>query len=93
MTELKRGMMDEKRLHELVGQQCAILFDGPYADWPVKGYPAWVVIEAVESSTVTMRPLLGGPSVQADVLTIDRVWDERDPFLDSINQGASSKRP
>lgn len=47
-------------MKELIGWECCCVFNLPHTDWPIAGYPAWVVVDAVDMPMVKMRSRFGG---------------------------------
>jgi len=41
-------------LRELIGKECAVVFNLEPQDWPFPGYPAWLVVEDVDLPLVKM---------------------------------------
>lgn len=41
-------------MKELVGKVCRCIFALPFHEWPVAGYPAWVMVLAVDMPMVKL---------------------------------------
>jgi hypothetical protein len=41
-------------MEELIGKRCSIIFDLPGTDWPLPGYPAWAVVEAIDMPMIKL---------------------------------------
>lgn len=55
-------MKSKSPLEELVGQEVQINFGGLPSEWPISGYPAWAIIEAVEPPLIKIRAKFGNGS-------------------------------
>ena len=44
-------------MKELIGKECAIVFNLPDEDWPIHGYPAWATVEAVDMPMIKLDDL------------------------------------
>lgn len=42
-------------MNELVGKACRCEFSLPFTEWPIPGFPAWVIVDAVDMPMVKMR--------------------------------------
>lgn len=47
-------------MKELIGYECCCVFNLPATEWPISGYPAWVVVDAVDMPMIKMRSQFGG---------------------------------
>jgi len=50
-------------LKDLIGKTCRLEFALPAIEWPISGFPAWVIIESVDMPLVKMCSSHGGSSV------------------------------
>lgn len=63
-------------LNDLIGRRCAVVFDLPDTEWPVPGYPAFVIIESVEMPLIEMRSIHAGKQIWINARFIKqiRLW-------------------
>lgn len=57
-------------MHELVGRRCTCDFALAHTDWPIPGYPAFVIVEAVDMPMVKMRSIHAGKPIWVNVSAI-----------------------
>lgn len=62
-------------LSELIGRRMRCEFTLPEASWPIRGWPAWVIIEAVDMPMVKMRSAHAGESMWVNASIIQRLWE------------------
>lgn len=69
-----RGSVEVK---DLIGKECTCVFNIPPEDWPIEGYPAWVIVDDVDMPMVCMRSKFSGPSiwVNASIIKTIRATD------------------
>jgi hypothetical protein len=66
-------VVKSNRIHLLVGQVCSVVFNLPSGEWPISGYPAWVVIDTVEMPLIEMHSIHAGKPIwvnASDIKTI-----------------------
>lgn len=65
-------------MKNLIGKECACVFDLPSHSWPIKGYPAWVVVEDIAPPLIKMRSKFGGEPMWLNMNTIESIRAERE---------------
>lgn len=55
---------------ELIGKECRCVFDLPAVDWPIPGYPAWVIVDAVDMPMLKIRSKFAGQPFWINVSAI-----------------------
>ena len=44
-------------MNELIGKRCTCTFDMDASEWPIPGFPAWVVVVAVDMPMVKLKSM------------------------------------
>lgn len=57
-------------MHELVGKRCTCDFALDPRDWPIPGYPAFVIVDSVDMPMVKMRSVHAGAPIWVNVSAI-----------------------
>ena len=65
----------ENDIDKLIGKSCGCEFDMPAMEWPVPGYPAWIVVLSVDMPMIEMRSQFWGAPFWVNASKIKRVWD------------------
>lgn len=47
-------------MKDLIGRECQCVFNLPFSEWPIAGYPAWVIVDDVDMPMVKMRSTFSG---------------------------------
>lgn len=55
------------------GKKLPVEFNLPSSEWPIDGFPAWVVIESVDHLMVRMRSAFGGDSILVNMSVIKTI--------------------
>jgi hypothetical protein len=63
-------------MKELIGRLCECVFLLPGNEWPIQGYPAWVIVEDVDMPMVKMCSKFGGKSIWVNVDVIKTIHQE-----------------
>ena len=50
-------------MNELIGKKCRCVFNLPAMEWPIEGYPAWIVVVAVDMPMVCMKSAFAGKPI------------------------------
>jgi hypothetical protein len=50
-------------MRDLIGRECACDFALPSTDWPIPGYPAWVIVVDVDMPMVLLKSRHGGDAI------------------------------
>jgi hypothetical protein len=58
---------------ELIGEECKCIFSLPANEWPIEGYPAWVVVQGVDMPMINMRSKFGGQPIWINVNIIKTI--------------------
>lgn len=66
-------------MKSLIGHECRCVFNLPFNDWPFQGYPAWVVVVAVDMPMVCMSYRHGGKGVWVNAATIQTIESVKAP--------------
>ena len=62
---------------EMVGKRCGCYFTLDPTRWPFPGFPAWLVVLAVDMPMVKMAPDFNGErAVWINASTIEKIWVE-----------------
>lgn len=64
-------------MKELIGWECCCVFNLPSIEWPIAGYPAWVVVDDVDMPMVKMRSRHGGEAMWLNASIIKTISKER----------------
>ncbi len=48
-------------MKELIDHECCCVFNLNPHDWPIAGYPAWVIVDDVDMPMIKMRSRGGSP--------------------------------
>ena len=68
-----------RHIDRLIGYRCRIVFDLPINEWPISGYPAWAVVQAVEMPLILVRAYGGGMWINAaNIKTIEPMGHAKD---------------
>ena len=46
-------------MNELIGWECSCVFNLPATEWPIAGYPAWVVVLSVDGNMIKLASKWG----------------------------------
>ena len=46
-------------MEELIGWECSCVFSLPSTDWPIAGYPAWIVVLGVDGNMIKIASKWG----------------------------------
>lgn len=46
-------------MKELIGCECACDFNLPLGEWPISGYPAWVIVLDVDGNMIKLASKFG----------------------------------
>jgi hypothetical protein len=60
-------------MQELIGKECQCVFNLPASDWPISGYPAWVIVDAVEMPMIKMRSTYAGKPIWVNASIIKSI--------------------
>jgi hypothetical protein len=69
---------------ELIGQRCACVFDLPHTEWPISGYPAWVVVVAVDMPMVCLKSDFGHTPIWVNAATIKTISARGNHYSDAF---------
>lgn len=60
-------------MKELIGLRCTAVFNLPDNQWPIAGYPAWVIVDAVDMPMVKMRSMHAGAPLWINAAVIQTI--------------------
>jgi hypothetical protein len=60
-------------MNELIGKVCWCDFDLPSHDWPMPGFPAYVVVQGVDMPMVKLCSRWGGQAVWVNASIIKKI--------------------
>lgn len=60
-------------MEKLIGKKCRCEFDLPHTQWPIEGFPAWVVVISVSMPLVEMKSAFGGLPMWINASKIARI--------------------
>ena len=65
-------------LSDWIGKRCNAEFNLPYKEWPTEGYPANIIIKAVEMPLIMIKSWYGGKSmwINADIIKTISLFEE-----------------
>lgn len=64
-------------MNELIGHECRCVFNLPPNEWPIEGYPAFVIVDAVDMPMVKMRSKFSGVPMWVNAATIKTIRSVR----------------
>ena len=67
--------MKDKAWEDWIGEEhVAAEFMGDMCHWPIAGWPAWIIIDAVDMPLLLIRSAHGGEQMWVNAAIIKRVW-------------------
>jgi hypothetical protein len=60
-------------MEELIGKKCICDFNLPPIKWPISGYPAFVVVDAVAMPMIKMRSIHAGDPIWVNAAIIETI--------------------
>lgn len=64
-------------MNSLVGKECEVVFDMHSSEWPIEGYPAHVVVDAVDMPMVKMHSIHVGRPVWVNTKLIRTILERQ----------------
>ena len=71
-------------MRELIGKECRAVFNLPHNEWPIEGYPAWVIVDAVDMPMVKMRSRFSGSPLWVNAATLKTIQVVKETAVDPL---------
>ncbi len=59
----------------LIGRECCCIFNLPGTEWPIEGYPAWVIVVDVDMPMICMKSKWAGRPIWVNASIIKTISD------------------